>query len=80
MRDHTAKLIESMNGSIVYLCGCVEKLSNQTKDIHDKIQALDDRNMAERMLREPYKFPLTSVAEVNKYLSQDPKCEAMLHR
>ncbi len=80
MRDHQSKLIESMNGSIIYLCGCVEKLSNQTTEIQNKLQALDDRAMAERLLQEPHSFPLSSVAEVNKYLSEDPKCEAMLNR
>ncbi len=80
MRDYYAKAYNSINGSIVYLSGCVEKLTNDTNEIKDMVRGMHDISMAEKLLEQPFAFPLASAPEVDKYLTQDPNCEAMLHR
>ena len=80
MREHYAKVYTAVNGSLVYLSGCIEKLTTDANEIKDMVRSIHDRSMAEKLMDQPFAFPLSSTAEVDKYLSADPKCEAMLQR
>ncbi len=80
MTTRYSKVYESVNGSLVYLCGCVEKLSSETKELKDMIQTMHDRSAAQQLVEHTYDFPLKNKDEVNAYLQKDPTCEAALNR
>ncbi len=80
MGTRYSKVYESVNGSLVYLCGCVEKLTNDTNELKDMVKSINDRSMAEKLLEKPFEFPLKSRAEVESYLQRDPTANAALER
>ncbi len=80
MHTQWKKLYEGVNGSLVYLCGCIEKLTNDVHKVESLVNAMHDQGMAAKMLKKPVEFPLKSKEEVEEYIKKDPKCEAALDR
>ncbi len=80
MGTRYSKVYESVNGSLVYLCGCVEKLTHEMTDVKQVLEKMHDRSMAQQLVDDKFDFPLKSKDEVKAYLKKDPTCEAALNR
>ena len=80
MSTRYSKVYESVNGSLVYLCGCVEKLTHEMTDVKQVLEKMHDRSMTQQLVDDKFDFPLKSKDEVQAYLKKDPTCEAALNR